>query len=137
MCVYVAVSLYGFVALLGISLGIKYDWQRPWALASLCCFFMLGWLYVILHFATHTVAFIKVFLGAEGKWEVTARSIKGTSPLVKLPTGPAQLPPATDSSTGEGGSSWWRWKVPGVSPPPAPLAEPLLGASISEQQQVV
>ena len=81
LCVTTAVALYCFVAALGVTASLQHDGrQRPLAVVSLVLFFVFGWLYVILHFATHTVAFIKVFTGTEGGWEVTARSIKGTSP---------------------------------------------------------
>ena len=128
ICVYVAVSLYAFVALLGLSHALKHEWRRPWAIVSLVVFFLFGWLYVILHFATHTVAFIKVFTGSTGKWEVTARSIKGISPQV------APMASAQEIRVASGGdyscsssTSWWRWKVPVAGSSSTPLAEPLLG----------
>ena len=80
LCVSTAVVFYCFVALIGLCASVIHDAKRPSAIVSLVLFFVLGWLYVILHFATHTVAFIKVFTGTEGRWQVTARSIKGTSP---------------------------------------------------------
>lgn len=126
-------SLYVFVAALGLSLGLTHERHRPWTLVSLCVFFIFGWLYVILHFATHTVAFIKVFTGSTGKWEVTMRSIKGVSPqsLQNL-----SLLSQPDGARQESGSPWYksilRWKVPGFS---APLAEPLLTAAERDQQE--
>ena len=54
--------------------------------------------YVILHFATHTVAFIKVFTRTEGTWQVTARSIKGTSPQSGFSSPAASLAAAAASA---------------------------------------
>jgi len=80
ICVSTAVCSYLFVAVLGLSASLQHDRQRPLAIVALGFFFLLGWLYVVLHFSTHTIAFIKVFTGNEGGWQVTTRSIKGTSP---------------------------------------------------------
>ena len=81
VCVMCAVLLYCFVAVIGLSQSIRHDGRdRPLAVLSLGLFFVFGWLYVILHFSTHTVAFLKVFTGTEGGWQVTTRSIKGLTP---------------------------------------------------------
>lgn len=89
VCVYAAVCLYCFVAALALGASLEHDRRRPLAFVSLALFFLFGWAYVVLHFSTHTVAFIKVFTGTEGKWQVTTRSIKGTSPDTRTVTGRA------------------------------------------------
>ena len=82
LCVLTAVVLYAFVALLAICAGIAHDRHRPLSIAGVALFMVFGWLYVVLHFTLHTIAFIKVFTGRVGGWKVTERSIKGTSPPV-------------------------------------------------------
>jgi len=91
LCVITAVCCYCFVALIAILASIQHDRQRPLAILSLGVFFVCGWLYVVLHFTTHTVAFLKVFTGTQGEWQVTTRSIKGTSPDAT----PAKVKPAS------------------------------------------
>ena len=81
VCVYSAVFFYCFIALIGVIKSMQHDRARPLAIVSLGAFFLLGWVYVVLHFILHTIAFIKVFTGTQGGWEVTTRSIKGTSPV--------------------------------------------------------
>ena len=43
-------------------------------------FFVAGAAYVAGHFLLQLVAFVQVFTGREGEWEVTARDTKGTTP---------------------------------------------------------
>ena len=82
ICVYTAVVLYCFVAALAVTYSLHHDGRRrPTAVAAVAIFMVVGWLYVVLHFTLHTVAFLKVFMGREGGWQVTMRSIKGTSPM--------------------------------------------------------
>ena len=86
ICVYSAVSLYCFVALIGILKCIQHDRARPLAILSLAAFFLLGWVYVVLHFTTHTIAFVKVFTGTEGEWQVTTRSSRALRHTHPRPT---------------------------------------------------
>ena len=120
---YTAVSSYIFVAMLAIAAAVEHDRPRPKSIASVAVFMLVSWVYVVLHFATHTVAFIKVFTGTEGKWEVTTRSIKGTSPAAGGATGGGE---GESSGLPSGGSSWLPWarRSSGVRGPE--LAEPLL-----------
>ena len=112
ICVSTAVVLYVFVAGIAISKAITYNLKRPLSLVALVVFFVLGWIYVVLHFLTHTIAFLRVFTGTEGAWEVTARSIKGTSPY-----------PITPSTAHAAGT-----KKIGVGVVAPALTEPLLAA---------
>lgn len=86
VCVMTAVVLYGFVALLALHHSNVYEERRrqPMAMFSILIFFIIGWLYVIIHITLQTIAFVKVALGREGRWEVTARLYSGTSPAVRL-----------------------------------------------------
>ena len=69
ICVYTAACLYATVAILGITTAI---WTRDKASTVLwvIVFFAFGWLYVILHFSLQLYAFIKVFTGQVGEWQV-------------------------------------------------------------------
>ena len=86
VCVMTAVVLYGFVALLALHHSNVYEERRrqPMAMLSILIFFIVGWLYVIIHITLQTIAFVKVALGREGRWEVTARLYSGTSPAVRI-----------------------------------------------------
>lgn len=77
ICVYTAACLYATVAILGITTAI---WTRDKASTVLwvIVFFAFGWLYVILHFSLQLFAFIKVFTGQVGDWQVTIRADEGT-----------------------------------------------------------
>jgi cellulose synthase/poly-beta-1,6-N-acetylglucosamine synthase-like glycosyltransferase len=78
---YTALSLYGLIAILGVGHAVHYDLRRrPLAVLAVVAFLCMGWVYVIVHFATHIVAFVKVFTGSEGGWKVTARSVEGMTP---------------------------------------------------------
>jgi len=89
ICVLTAVVLYAFVALLALHHANVYEEPRrqPTAMVSIIVFFVVGWLYVVIHFTLQTIAFVKVFLGREGRWEVTTRLTVGTSPAVQGTTG--------------------------------------------------
>jgi len=86
VCVLTAVVLYAFVGALALHHSNVYEEPRkqPMAMLSIIFFFIVGWLYVVIHFTLQTIAFVKVFLGKEGGWEVTARLTVGTSPAVGL-----------------------------------------------------
>ena len=83
-CVYSAVASYAFVAIYAMCTAVAYDRHRPLSVLSVAVFFVIGWLYVVLHFTLHTFAFIKVFTGRVGGWQVTERSIKGISPTTAI-----------------------------------------------------
>ena len=85
-CVYSAVASYAFVAIYAMFTVVVYDRHRPLSVLGVAFFFVFGWLYVILHFTLHIFAFIKVFTGRVGGWQVTERSIKGISPATGMGT---------------------------------------------------
>ena len=138
VCVYVAIAGYAFVALLGIRHALVFDRHRHWTALSLAVFFLMSWLYVILHFTTHSIAFVKVFLGKEGGWQVTTRSIKGTSPPVvgttmSLAQGRGSEDGASAESSGAVARGWFTWgsqaRYNSAAAAMPPLAEPLLAPS--------
>lgn len=72
-CVYTAIALYGFVGLLTLKAVLTHEPAKPLEWLWAFVFIVLGWLYVVTHFTLQAVAFIKVFIGKEGAWEVTER----------------------------------------------------------------
>ena len=139
-CVYTAVMLYIFVAALALNASSVHDVgppRQPMAMISIIIFFIFGWVYVVGHFTLQSIAFVKVFLGREGAWQVTARrTSSGTTPPQARPTGIAAAEDgaasASASSGGVGGNTWawqwppWRQARASTSVGLAPLAEPLL-----------
>ncbi len=126
VCVYAAIGLCAFVFLLALRASLKHERS---ALSCLFVFLFMagGWLYVAGHFALQTVAFVKVFTGKEGGWEVTSRCTAGISPLLRRlsPAGlarrPAAKPAEADAEAAEGAC--------GRSSGAAAMSVPLLSGS--------
>lgn len=70
---YTTLVFYLFVAVLGLATVVGHE-RRPAVWLWVALFFAFGWLYVGLHFALHTVAFLKVVTGNIGRWKVTSRA---------------------------------------------------------------
>ena len=92
---YTMLGFYLFVAVLGLATAVWHE-RRPSVWLWTALFFAFGWLYVALHFALHTVAFLKVVTGNIGSWTVTSRSADtgGGSPHTggaRPPAGGGQL----------------------------------------------
>ena len=93
-CVYTALALYVFVAGLALCLVVHHERAAPAKWLWVALFFVVGWLYVALHFALQTVAFVKVVTGRLGEWTVTQRSAEGGGEGAAEPPAPAPALPS-------------------------------------------
>jgi len=114
-CVYTAVALYVFVAGLGLCFVLQHEPRNPLGWLWVVVFFVLGWLYVGLHFTLQTVAFVKVVSGNLGEWTVTERSSTGVERQASGVGAPGK--PAVRGSSGGGSAALQSLQEPLLSPP--------------------
>jgi len=130
ICVLAAVYLYIFVSMLGIHSAYTHEQgRRVVAAISVAIFFVFGWVYVVTHFTLQSIAFVKVFIFKEYKWEVTARLLQVDGDGDGDGGGEPHAPvPSTTKSQG-----WWPLSQQ-YAVGNADLAKPLLsnGAAAAE-----